>query len=241
MSRWTHLVERNALVYRRLWLVMVAGLLEPCVYLLGLGYGIGTLIGPSYAAFVAPALIATAAMNGAIYDTTFSVLHKLRYERIYDTLLTTPLTTRSIAAGEVAWALLRGAVYISAMIAFTALLDLLPLSAAVLPAALLVTFCFAALGCAITTYLRSWQDVENVNLAQLVIFLCSGTLFPVDVYPAALRWLVELSPLTRGIDLLRGLAGPFQPVLLLDVAYLLGLGLAGLAITTRRLARVVLR
>lgn len=249
--RGLRLLERNAMVYRRLWLVLLAGLLEPGLYLLGLGYGIGTLIGPvnvggrsvSYAAFVAPALIAVAAMNGAVYDTTFSLLHKLRYERIYDVMLSTPMRPADIVAGEVGWALARGSMYTTAILGMSAGLGLVQSAWALLalPAAALITFCFGALGCAVATYLRSWQDTENVNLAQMVFFLLSGTFFPVGSYPTAVRWLVELSPLTRGTDLVRHMLwGEFSATALVDIGYLAALGMLGVITCARRLRRVVL-
>ncbi|MFI9388337.1 ABC transporter permease [Kutzneria sp. NPDC052558] len=251
-TRWLRLVERNALVYRHVWPVLVAGLVEPFLYLLSIGYGIGGLVGSvqvgnqalPYAVFVAPALVATAAMNGAIYDTTFSVLHKLRYERIYDTMLTTSLSPRDIAVGEVSWAMVRGCIYTAAMLVITTAFGLTPLpwALSMLPAALLITFCFAAIGCAVTTFLRSWQDIENVYLVQTVIFLFSGTFLPVDRYPTAIRWLTELSPLTRGTDLLRGLntGAPGVALSVVDVLFLAIIGVIGLRIAIRRLGRLIL-
>lgn len=249
--RWLRLLERNAMVYRRLWPVLLAGLLEPGLYLLGVGYGVGALVGSvhtggrsvPYAAFVAPALVSAAAMNGAVYDTTFSVLHKLRYERIYHTVLATPIRPIDIAVGEVCWALLRGSLYTAAIAAMAAGLGLArPVPALlVLPSAALVTFCFGAVGCAVATYLRSWQDTENVNLAQMVFFLLSGTFFPVGAYPAAVLWLAELSPLTRGTDLVRHvMLGRMEATVLADVAYLVGLGVLGLAVSARRFRRLAL-
>jgi lipooligosaccharide transport system permease protein len=249
--RGLRLLERNAMVYSKLWLVLLAGLLEPGLYLLGLGYGVGALIGTvgvdgrsvSYAVFVTPALIAVAAMNGAVYDTTFSLLHKLRYERIYDTVLATPMRPADIVVGEVGWALVRGALYTTVIVAMSVGLGLIQSFWALLalPAAALITFCFGALGCAVATYLRSWQDTENVNLAQMVLFLLSGTFFPVGSYPAAVRWLVELSPLTRGTDLVRHvLWGAFSPTMLVDVGYLAVLGALGFVVCAIRLRRAVL-
>lgn len=246
------LLERNAMVYRRLWPVLVAGLLEPAVYLLGIGYGVGSLIGPvdtgdgpvSYAAFTAPAMVATAAMNGAVYDTTFSMLHKLRYERIYDVVLATPVRPAGVAMGEVYWALLRAFCYVGATVLLAAALGLVPPGriAVVVAAAELVTFCFAGVGCAICTFLRSWQDTEIVNLVQMLLFLVSGTFVPVALYPAALRVPVELSPLTRGTGLLRELVAgtPSTGAVLIDVAYLVTLGVAGIAVTAVRVRRIVL-
>src|SRR5581483_10770695 len=101
------LVERNAMVYRRTWLVLVSGFFEPLFYLLSIGIGLGKLVGHvggvSYASYVAPALLAASAMNGAVYDATFNVFHKLKFEKLYDAVLTTPVEVGDVAVGEVGW------------------------------------------------------------------------------------------------------------------------------------------
>src|SRR5579883_1842719 len=118
--RSLHLVERNMLAYRRMWLILVSGVFEPVFYLLSIGVGLGKLIpnvtGPggapvTYVEFVAPALLATAAMQGAIFDSTFNIFFKLKYGKTYDAVLATPLGAGDIAAGEIGWALLRGGLY----------------------------------------------------------------------------------------------------------------------------------
>ena len=99
-SRAWLLVERNLMVYRRIWLLIVSGFFEPVFYLFSLGVGIGALVGTvagpdgqpiDYTAFVAPALLASSAMNGAIYDSTMNVFFKLKYAKTYDAMLATPL------------------------------------------------------------------------------------------------------------------------------------------------------
>src|SRR6478752_1627643 len=108
-------VERNILYYRRAWMILFSGFFEPLFYLLGLGFGLGALIGNvdgvPYSVFVAPALMATSAMNGAIYDSTFNMFYKLKYAKTYDAMLSTPLGVGDVAVGEVIWALIRGAIY----------------------------------------------------------------------------------------------------------------------------------
>jgi lipooligosaccharide transport system permease protein len=109
-------IERSLVVYRRGWLLIVSGLLEPLFYLFSIRVGAGKLIGDfqvgnrtvGYSTFVAPALLAAAAMNGAVTDSTINVFHKLRYAKTYDAMLATPLTPGDIAIGEIGWALLRG-------------------------------------------------------------------------------------------------------------------------------------
>jgi lipooligosaccharide transport system permease protein len=247
------LVERNVTRYRRGWIVILSGFAEPLLYLLGIGFGVGALVGPiatqggrhlSYAAFVAPALMASSTMNGALYETGFNFFYKMKYMKLYDGILATPLGVVDIALGEMAWALVRGNLYALAFIAVMLAFGLVssPWAVLALPAALLTGFAFAALGTAVTTFLRKWQDFDLVLTVLIPLFLFSGTFYPVDLYPAAIRVLVELTPLYHGIDLLRSLTtGTIGPGLLLDVAYLVALSVAGLWVATARLHRLLLK
>ncbi len=187
--RSVHLVERNLLAYRRMWLLLLTGAFEPVFYLLSLGVGLGKLIpdvtGPAgtpvrYVDFVAPALMATAAMNGAMYDATFGIFFKLKYGKVYDAVLATPLTTSDIALGELVWCLIRGGLYAVAftvVVSFFGVLHLALGRAGDLLAALLIGLAFAGLGMAIATFMRSWQDFEFVNLLMMPMFLFSTTFF----------------------------------------------------------------
>ena len=183
------LVERHALVYRHAWLVFVSGVVEPLFYLLSIGVGLGKLVGSvqgpggttvTYAAFVAPALLASASMNGALFDSTFNVFFRLKYEKLYDAALATPMRAGDVALGEISWALLRGALYAVAFMAVMAAMGLVYSwwALAALPAAVLTGFAFAAAGMACTTYMRTWQDFEFITLATLPMFLFSTTFSP---------------------------------------------------------------
>ena len=242
------LVERNLWVYRRGWLVIFSGFFEPLFYLFGIGFGLGALIGEvegiSYAAFVAPALLATAAMNGAIYDSTFNMFFKLKYAKTYDAILTTPLGVGDIAVGEVIWALIRGTLYAIGFIVviFALGLALSPWAILAVPAAMLIGFAAAAIGTSCTTFIRKWQDFDLIFVVTLPLFLFSATFFPITAYPEPIRLLVEVTPLYRGVHLIRGLTtGAIEPTLLVDVAYLLVLGFIGLAIVSRRLGHLLLK
>jgi len=252
-ARALPLVERNAILYRRGWIIIVSGFVEPLVYLLGIGFGVGSLVGSAltlnghpvkYAVFVAPALMASSAMNGAVYETSFNFFFKLRYIKLYDAILSTPLGVVDIALGEVAWALIRGTLYAIGFIIVMVALGLAPSPWTILalPAAMLISFSFGAAGAALTTFLRTWQDIELILIVLIPLFLFSATFYPIELYPRPLQVIVELTPLYHGVDLLRSLTtGSIGPSLLLDVAYLLALGLAGLWVASIRLNRLLLK
>lgn len=246
-------VERNYLVYKRAWIVFLTGFLEPVLYLFSIGVGVanlvnkfelpdGTMIG--YTEFVAPALLASAAMQGALFDSTFNIFFRMKYAKLYDAILATPLRPWDVATGEVTWALLRGTAY-SAM--FVVVMVALGLTSSwwtvlTLPAAMLIGYAFAGAGMALTTWMKSWQDFEYIQLVVVPLFLFSGTFYPVDTYPGWLQWIVEVTPLYQGVVLCRGFAtGSFVAwEMLVAVAYLAAMGTLGMWVASRRLGKLLL-
>jgi lipooligosaccharide transport system permease protein len=252
-QRWLRMIERNLLVYKHGWLVLFSGFFEPLFYLLSIGFGLGRLVGDvsgpdgqpiPYALFVAPALLAASAMNGAITESTFNFFFKLNYDKTFASILTTPMSPADISLGELAWALIRGALYTLGFMAVMVLMGLVrsPLILLTLPGAILIGFAFAAVGMAATSFMRTWQDFDLIQLAVLPMFLFSGTFFPLDSFPEAARILIQLTPLYHGVDLLRGLAiGVVGPATVVHVVYLLAMGLLGLSIVSKRLDKLLLK
>jgi len=249
--RAARLFERNVVVYRSSKLVLASGLAEPLFYLGSVGLGFGHLVGSvplhgariPYTDFVAPALLATSAMNGAIYDSTFNVFFKIKYMKTYDAVLATPIGPLDIAVGEIGWSLTRGLIYAFAFLAVMLGMGLVHSwwALAALPCALLVGFCFGSLGVAATSYMRSWQDFDFVQLATLPMFLFSATFYPLAAYSGSVQHLVQLTPLYNGVVLLRSLTlGDVGVATLAHVAYLAVLGCLGVLIATRRLGRRLL-
>ena len=253
LGRAVRLVERNVLAYRRAWLIFVSGLIEPLLFLFALGVGLGALVGEvagpdgtpvPYREFVAPALLAASAMNGAVYESTFNIFSKLKFSRLYDAVLATPVEPRDIAVGEITWSLLRGAIYAASFLAVAWLAGLVasPWAVLALPAATLIGFAFAGIGLTATTFMTSWQDFDLVQLVLMPLFLFSATFYPLEVYPPALQAIAQLSPLYHGVQLTRGLMlGVLQPVLLVHAGVLLVIGVVGLRIASRRFAELLLR
>jgi lipooligosaccharide transport system permease protein len=245
------LVLRNFITYRSAWPVFATGFFEPVFYLFSIGVGVGQLVEGfqvdgrlvGYAAFVAPGMLAASAMNGAIYDSTFGIFFKLRYDKVYEGVLATPMRPSNVAAGELMWCLLRSGSYSLVFLLVMAAMGLVGSWWAVLawPATWLIGFGFAGAGMALTTYMRSWQDFEYIQLAIIPMFLFSATFFPVTAFDGWLRWVVEATPLYRGVVLCRELTtGALSWDSLVSVLYLAAMGGIGLVVVGRRLHKLLL-
>jgi lipooligosaccharide transport system permease protein len=251
-SRGRLLFERNLMVYRRTWMIIFSGLFEPLFYLFSMGIGLGHFVGKvpgpggrlvDYSSYIAPALLASAAMNGAVYDSS-NVFWKLKYNKVYDAVMSTPVGPADVTVGETSWALFRGFLYAVSFMVVAGALGLIESAWGLLalPGAILIGFAFAGLGVAAITFFRTWQDFELLALVQLPMFLFSATFFPISTYPHALQWLVRFSPLYHAIQLLRSLTlGTVGWPQLLDAGYLLVLGVAGVYIAQRRLGKALLK
>jgi lipooligosaccharide transport system permease protein len=252
--RSRRLVERNLLVYRHTWIIIVSGFFEPLFYLLGIGFGLGTLLKGveladgrmiTYAQFVAPALLAQSSMNGAIAETIFNVFFKLNFSHTYDAILATPLGIREIAIGELIWSLIRGTLYCIAFLGVMVAMGLVlsPWAILIVPTTLLLGAAFSAAGLATSVFLRTVQDFDlPFGLVVMPMFLFSGTFFPIEVYPVPVQWLMELTPLYHGVVLVRSLSvGAIEPRLLWDLAYLVAFCAIGLTICMRQMERKLVK
>ena len=247
LAMWRTVVERNVVSFRRQWAAFVTGFAEPVFYLFSLGIGVGSLVPfvttdggdeVTYAAFVAPAMLAASAMNGAVMDSTFNVFFKLRYAKIYDAMLATPLAPRDIAVGEVVWSLIRGGVY--ALVFYLVALAVGVVeswwSLLAVPAAVFIGLAFSAVGMFATTFMRSWVDFDWIMVVIQPLFLLSATFFPLGTYPGWAQPIVQVTPLYHGVALERGLMlGEVGWGLLWHLGYLVVLGVIGIWATSRRI------
>ena len=247
------LIERNGLALRTSnALSFLTGFVEPVIFLLAFGYGVGALVGSvavdgvdlPYAVYVAPALLAASAMNGAIFDSTFNVFFKMHYLRVYQAMTSTSLGPLDVALGEIGWAMIRGAAY---AVGFLVVVWAFGLTVswwalALIPAAMLIAFAFAAVGMALTSHMSTFHQLNWLQFVMLPLFLFSGTFFPITAYPVWLQTVVSLTPLWQSVAMCRDLfLGEVGPGLLLHVGYLLAMAGVGLVVTTRRLDRLFLR
>ena len=245
------MLERAVMVNRRTWLIIVSGFFEPLFYLLSIRIGFGTLVGDvevggvliGYPEFVAPALMAASAMNGAVYDSTMNVYFKLKHQRLYDAVLSTPLVPADVALGEIGWAVFRGLLYSIAFLLTMWGLGMVgsPWVVLAVPTCVLIGFAFASVGMACTTYMRSWADFEYVTAISLPLFLFSATFYPLSSY-GDWGWTVQLSPLYHGVALVRAFnLGEFGWSMLGHGAFLVVMTAVGLVVASRRISALLLK
>lgn len=250
---------RAILEHRRLafkqghWIVVFTGFTEPVLYLFSFGFGVGKLVGKievgqnhwvSYAQFIAPALLATSAMNGAIFDSTWNVFFRLKYDGTYKAMLATSLGPLDVALGEIGWALTRGLIYATGFTAIVMPLGLIKgwYGLLAIPAAVFIAFGFASIGMLYTSYAKSFHQMDWVNIVMLPLFLFSGALYPLSIYPPWLQRVIEALPLWHGISIVRALClGEIHWGLLAHLAYFVTMIAVGLVFTTRRLRALFMR
>lgn len=252
-GRSSAVLERTYLTYSHAWMLFVSGAFEPLFYLMAFQFGFGELVGEvagpggqmmSYVAFVAPGLLAASAMNGAILDSTYNLFFKLKYAKLYDAMLATPIGPVDIALGEVGWSMVRGGIYSVTFLGVMTAMGLPDSWWAILmiPAALLIAMAFSAIGIVLVTFLRSTSQFDYIPLVSVPLFLFSTTFYPLSVYPETIQWVVKIFPLYHGIELMRGLStGVLSWSMLGHVAYLLALAGIGIYASSRRFGKLLLR
>ncbi|GAT86513.1 lipooligosaccharide transport system permease protein [Paenarthrobacter nicotinovorans] len=235
------------------WLVLVSGFFEPVLFLLAMGVGMGSIVGTvegpggqeiSYAAYIAPALLAVSAMNGAIYDSTWNVFFKMNFAKLYQGMLYTSLGPLDVAIGEIFLALLRGLLYATGFTAIMGVMGLLTSwwSLLVIPASVLIAFGFASFGMGITSFMKTFQQMDWINFFLLPMFLFSATFYPLSVYPQVIQWFIQAMPLWHGVELLRQISvGSFSPATAIHVGYYVVMIALGIMLTTGRLRRLFLK
>jgi lipooligosaccharide transport system permease protein len=244
-------VLRNLWVYRDRWYYgLLPNFFEPVFYLLGMGVGLGFYVstggafGGDYVAFIAPGLVAAAAMNGASFETTYNVFVKLHFGKLYDATVATPVGMADVTVGEAAWAVIRASIYGGVFLLVTLFFGVEPGWRLVpaLAAIALVGYAFAGLGLAFTSVVPT-IDLFSYYFTLFLTpsFLFSDIFFPVaERFPPALAALAEATPLYRSVQLVRGVVRGDAGTLALDVAYLAVFGTVLLAFAVARMrARVV--
>lgn len=239
-----YVVERNLLLWHGQWVVLLSGVLEPLLYLLVLGVGVGGLVGElqdaagqttTYSHFVAPGLLGAAAMNAAVFET-FNVYFKLT-DGLYAAMGSTPARPKDIATGEVVWAVLRTGLYAIGFVGVMVVLGLIrsPWAILVIPLAMLIGFAFGTTTMVATTHMRTWNDFDLLQIVVVPLFLFSATFYPLEVLPRWAQVVTLASPLYHGVAALRQVSlGTVDWTLVPHVLVLSAMGWWGLRAGARR-------
>jgi lipooligosaccharide transport system permease protein len=203
--------------------------LEPVIFLVGIGVGLGkyvvSLDGMPYLLFLATALPITSSMFTAAYECTFGTFIRLEFEKAYDGMLAAPVTVRDLFVGELLWAGTKGWFFSAAVVAVMACFGTAPMPGSLLSPLVgcLTGMMFGALSLYVTSFVRNINHFNFYFTGFLSpMFFFSGTVFPIRSLPQALRPVAELFPLTHSVRLARALSlGRLEPVLLFDLVFLL--------------------
>jgi lipooligosaccharide transport system permease protein len=224
--------QRNRLVFVRTFRVnFLPPLLEPLLYLLSLGYGLGAFVsdigGVSYPRFIAPALIAISIMNAGFFETTYASYVRMYFQKTFDAIIATPLSIEEVITGEILWGATRSLINATIMLPVLVLFRVvdLPISLAILPFALLAGFLFASIGMCFTALT---PNIDTLNLPTFLfitpMFLFSGTFFPLSILPVPMQVFANLFlPLTHVVKVCRMLTlSQVTPAILISLAWITG-------------------
>lgn len=245
-------VEANARVYRRTFRgSVVSTFLNPVLYLLAMGVGLGKLVdagtGSStlalpYLTFLAPGLLAATAMTTAASDSSFPVMAGIKWRKTYEAVLATPLGVGDLVGGHLGWIAIRLTfvtfVYSMVMTGFGATTVVEGLVS--VPPAVLTGMAFAALVTAYTAKIKDEQWLSNLfRFGITPLFLFSGTFFPITQLPGWLQPVAYVTPLWHGVSLCRGLAlrVDFTVDPWISVGYLTALVVLGTFLATRQMTK----
>lgn len=231
--------QRNATIFRKYWMTMLfPNFFEPILYLGALGLGLGAFIqggeiqGQSYVQYIAPGLLASNAMFAASFESTFNTFVKLKIDRIYDAVISTPVNVEDVVAGEYLWAGTRAALFSTGFLGVLVALGFVFAPGALLisslwaflipPVLLLVGVMFSVMGTLFTSLIQRIDlYAYYFTLVITPMFLFSGLFFPVDGFPAPIPQIAWLTPLYHAVNACRALAGGPSPAVLVDLAWML--------------------
>ncbi|MCL5801806.1 MAG: ABC transporter permease [Gammaproteobacteria bacterium] len=244
--RFLHVWRRNFLVWRKLLgPAMLGNFIEPLLYLFALGFGLGAFVGEMqgmpYSVFLASGLVCASAMNTATFEALFSAYTRMAHQQTWGGMLATPLIVDDIVLGEMIWAGTKSLLSVAPIVAVAAGLGLVHDLRAlwVLPLVLLAGTSFAALALCVTAFAKSYDFfVYYFTLVITPMFLLSGTFFPLEAMPKAVRWGAQVLPLTHAVELVRPLmTGQALTHPLLHLGVLILYGAAGLYVACILLRR----
>lgn len=243
---------RNMVSYKRFVLTtFIASLVQPLFYLVTFGIGMGAYIGhfggKPYLYFLVPGVLTTAVMMTASFECMYGTFVKMVHEKLYDSLIATPVSAEDAVAGDIAWGAFRGLVSGGLMMAVALFMGILPVS---IPSVLLlvllmvlVGLLFGSLAMVVTSFAPNFDFFNYYS--ELVItpmLFFSGVFFPLDRFPPWMKALAQFLPLTHAVAVARAVFnGEYTRGLLLNFAVILGLGAAAFFVGVARMKKRLIK
>jgi lipooligosaccharide transport system permease protein len=229
--RFVPVWRRNFLVWRKLAIPSILGnLADPMIYMLGLGYGLGSLLpdvgGVSYIAFLAAGTVCFSTTNSATFETLYSAFSRMHVQRTWDAIMNCPVELDDVVLAELVWATSKSFLSgVAILVVVWALgLSTSPLSLFVLAVVPLVGLCFGAIGLAITALAPGYDFfMYYFTLVITPMAMLCGVFFPIEQLPAAFQTVAWVLPLSHATALARPLLlGEVPSDIVLHAAVLLG-------------------
>lgn len=204
-------------------------LLEPVLYLVGLGLGLGGFVqlpgGLRYDVFIAPALVAVSMMYASFFECTYASFVRMYYQKTFDAIIATPISLEEVIAGEIMWGATKSLINSSIVLVVIAAFGLVqtPFFLAILPLSFLVGIFFSAIAMCFTAIS---PNIDSFNYPAFLfitpMFILSGTFFPLTGLPELQTFANIFFPLTHSVALTRALTtGVLSITLLLNLAWFL--------------------
>lgn len=239
--RWLPVWQRNFLVWRKLAIPSVLGnLADPLIYMLGLGYGLGSLLpqisGVSYVSFLAAGTVVASTMNAATFEALYSSFSRMHVQKTWDAILNTPLSLDHVLTGELVWAACKSLLSGLAILLVIGVLGLTtsPLALWAIPVIFLTGITFSAMGLIVCALAPSYDFfMYYFTLFITPMLLVSGVFFPADQLPPLVHAVASWLPLSHAIQLARPLLlGEVPQDALTHIAALLSIAAAAFYIAT---------
>jgi lipooligosaccharide transport system permease protein len=220
--------KRNLMSYKRFVIpTFLVSLGEPLFYLITFGIGLGAYIGVigdrSYLEFLVPGIMVSTVMMASTFECLYGTFVRMIHEKIYDALISSPVSAEDAVAGDIAWGVTRGIINGSLLVIVAAMLGVVHLSPAGIALILLLMammgFLFSSLAMIVTAFAPNFDFFNYYS--ELIItpmFFFSGVFFPLDKFPGWVAALADFLPLTHGVALSRAIfSGVYHKGLLINL------------------------
>jgi lipooligosaccharide transport system permease protein len=217
-----HVFVRNVVSYKRYVLTtFIASLIQPLFYLITFGIGMGAYMtgafgGKTYLQFLVPGVIISSIMMTSTFECLFGTFVKMVHERLYDSLVATPVSAEDAITGDILWASFRAFISGALMMIVAAFMGIWPASVLslllLLVVMVLVGVLFASLAMIVTSYAPNFDFFNYyTELVITPMLFFSGVFFPLDHFPAWMKTLANFMPLTHAVKIARAVYSGVYP------------------------------